>query len=135
MYRGKRFKFNNRQCMCIYIIIHEPKKYDNCQVGLPRRPLRIKTHIIGTYNLYCRNSIRVRAVCTEIHWIYGYKRNNIKTIFLRDRLGKDTMGNPRIISQKDFYANEYYIRRTYYLPICLVLSAPSKLLCNIPLYR
>jgi hypothetical protein len=65
VYRGKRFKFNNRQYMCvyIYIIIHEPKKYDNCQVGLPRRPLRIKTHI-GTY---CRNSIRVRAVCTQIH--------------------------------------------------------------------
>lgn len=98
MYRGKRFEFYNRQCMCIYIIIHELKKYDNCQVGLPRRPLRIKTHI-GTY---CRNWIRVRAVCTEIHWIYEYKRNNIKTIFLRDRLSKDTMGNPKIISQKDF---------------------------------
>jgi len=58
--------------------------------------------------LYRRNWIRVRAVCTEFHWIYEYKRNNIKTI-LRDRLGKDTMGNPKIISQKDLYANAYYI--------------------------
>jgi len=35
VYRGKRFTSDNGVCVCV--CVRGPKKYDNCQVGLPRR--------------------------------------------------------------------------------------------------